>query len=384
MNTSPLKSKAYYFTAALLATIAVCPLLAIYLSVGIISDNTMEKLIVNWFFPVIVLILAIAVPSYLTIASAKKNKQDKLEHYAVTILCYVIGYIMLFYGADKLIDKQFVVFYKGLDTKLSDVDSYTLTWFFYGRSNVQVFIMGLLETLPALLLLFRKTRFIGAVAMLPVILNVLVTNIFNRISPFTLSVTFLLSIFNLFIIYSYKNEIRELIRKINISRNFETPNPRWRKIRTSLKILFWGYTILLLGVKISSYYRSRGNLLYGNGAYELTALKINNKPINLDSIPETWFRKIYKERDGRYTSIINGKGDEQRADILFYPKRDSIKIAPVHYTQLDNTEEDTSTLFKGSFQLTATNELLLKGKQNNNVVEATYKKLPFKDYNWWW
>jgi len=131
MNTTPLKSKAYYFTAALLATIAVCPLLTIYLFEGIISDNTMEKLIINWFFPMFILILAIAVPSYLTIVSVKNNKQDKLEHYAVTILCYVIGYIMLFYGADKLIDKQFVVFYKGLDTKLSDVDSYTFTWFLW-------------------------------------------------------------------------------------------------------------------------------------------------------------------------------------------------------------------------------------------------------------
>jgi len=219
--------------------------------------------------------------------------------------------------------------------------------------------------------------------MLPIILNVLVTNIFNRISPLTLIVTFLLSIFNLFIIYSYKNEIKELIGKINTSWN-PNPNPRWRTIRTSLKIVFWGYIILLLGLKCFSYYRNEGKLLYGNGAYELTALKINNKTINLDSIPETWSRKIYKERDSRYTSIINGKGNEQKADILFYPKHDSIKIAPVHYTQFDNTEEDLKVLFKGSFQLTADNKLLLKGKQNNNIVEATYKKLPFKEYNWWW
>jgi len=383
MNTTPLKSRAYYFTAAMLATIAICPLLAIYLSIGIISDNTMEKLIINWIFPVITLILAIGVPSYLTVVSAKNNKQDELEYYAVTILCYVIGYIMLFYGADKLIDKQFVVFYKGLDTKLSDVDSYTLTWFFYGRSNVQVFIMGLLETLPALLLLFRKTRFIGAVTMLPVILNVLVTNIFNRISPFTLSVTFLLSIFNLFIIYSYKNEIKELIRKINNSWS-PGPNPRRRVIRTSIKILFWGYAVLLLGLKSYSYFKNGDKRLYGNGAYELTALKVNNRDINLDSVPKTWFRKIYKERDSRYTSIINGKGDEQNADILFYPKHDSIKIAPVRYTKFDNTEEDQNILFKGNYELTSNNELLLKGKQNSNSIEATYKKIPFKDYNWWW
>jgi len=213
MNTTPLKSKGYYYTAALLTTIAVCPLLTIYLSVFFISDSTLEELLTNPIFGFFVLFVILVVPLLLVYLSGRKNNLDKLEYYLIVILCYIIGYIMLFYGVDKLINKQFVVFYKGLDTKLSDVDSYTLTWYYFGRSNVQVFIMGLLETIPALLLLFRRTRFIGAVTMLPVVANVLVTNIFNRISPFTLFAISLLTIFNVFVIYSYKNEIKELLQK---------------------------------------------------------------------------------------------------------------------------------------------------------------------------
>lgn len=381
MNTNPLKSKAYYFIAALLATIAVFPLLAIYLSVVFISDSAMEAMILNPVFGFFLLLILLVVPFALTRFSVKKNNLDKLEYHTIAVLCYVIGYIMLFYGTDKLINKQFVVFYKGLDTKLSDVDSYTLTWYYFGRSNMQVLIMGLLETIPALLLLFRRTRFIGAVIMLPVVANVLVTNVFNRISPFTLFAISLLTIFNLFVIYSYKNEIKELLQKINTTR--QSVAGRWRIPIKVMKITFWCFTIIILGLKTLSYVRHRDMFLYGNGAYQLADLKINNKKINVDSIPENWYEKIYKEKDRRYTTIINGKGDEQRADIVFNPHHDSIKIAPLHYTKYDNTEEDSATLFKGAFQLTG-NILRLQGNQHGNKVEAVYKKLPFKDYNWWW
>ena len=112
METNTLKSKGYYFTAALLATIAIFPLLTIYLSVFFISDNKMEELITNPIFGFSILFFIIVIPSVSTYLSNKNNTQQKLEYYAVTILCYVIGYIMLFYGLDKLINKQFVVFYK--------------------------------------------------------------------------------------------------------------------------------------------------------------------------------------------------------------------------------------------------------------------------------
>ncbi len=383
MNTTPLKSKAYYFMAVLLATIAVYPLLFIYLSIVFINDHTLEMIITNGIFLVSILLLMIAIPSFVTFFSTRRNSQEKVEYYAVAILCYVIGYIMLFYGTDKLINKQFVVFYKGLDTRLNDIDSYTLTWYYYGRSNTQVFIMGFLETLPALLLLFRRTRFIGSIIMLPVIANVLVTNIFNRISPFTLFAITLLTIFNLFIIYSYKNEIKELVKKINTIRTHGAKNSRWRIPIIACKILFWGFIVVILGMKTKSYLRNEDNFLYGNGAYQLTGLKINDKQINLDSVPARWYKKIYKEKDKRYNTIIDGKDTEQRADIVINPKHDSVKIATIHYTQYDNTEENPNTLFRGSFQLSGS-QLILKGKQDGNNMEAIYKKLPFKDYNWWW
>lgn len=381
MDEFPIKSKAYYFTATLLATIAVYPLLTIYLSIFFISDNKMEELIMNPIFGFSILFFMVAAPSFLTYRSKKHNTQRRLEYYTITILCYVIGYIMLFYGADKLVNKQFVVFYKGLDTKLNDVDSYTLTWYYYGRSNVQVFIMGLLEVIPSLLLLFRKTRFVGAITMLPVVMNVLVTNIFNRISPFTLFAISLLTIFNLFIIYSYKNEIRELIRKINSTRN---PSEKTKRSIILFKIVFWGFILITGGLKTASYFKSRSAFLYGNGAYALTALKIDGKPVSLDSVPATWYKKIYKEKDRRFTTIVNGKDSTEGANVIFYPAHDSIRIAATHYADYDYIKENANTVFKGSYQLTDNHQLLLKGKQNNSLIEAVYRKLPFKDYNWWW
>jgi hypothetical protein len=384
MTTNISKSKLYYFTGATLSTIAVCPLLIIYLLATFISDPEMIAIVTNPIFGIFVLLLILALPATLSFLSVKKNKEELLEYYTIAILCYVVGYIMLFYGSQKLINKQFVVFYKGLDTKLSDVDSYTLTWYYYGRSNIQVFIMGLLEVLPSVLLLFRKTRFVGSIIMLPVILNVLVTNVFNRISPFTLFSVSLLTIFNIFIIYSYKNEIKELLRKINDTRILKTGNSSWRISIVMMKVVFWGFIIYSLGGSILNYKRNRERYYYGVGAYELTDLKINERHINLDSTPTTWYKKIYKESDVRYTQVITGKNIPEPANVIFNTGHDSLKIAFVHWGDNDNRVEDSAAVFNGTYQFNAQNELVVAGKQTGNKIEARYKKLPFKDYRWIW
>jgi hypothetical protein len=244
--------------------------------------------------------------------------------------------------------------------------------------------MGLLEVLPALLLLFRKTRFVGSVIMFPVVLNVLVTNVFNRISPFTLFSVSLLTIFNIFIIYSYKNEIRELIRKINSSPIPVSINSSWRRSITAMKVLLFGFIVYSIGSSAINYLHIKDKAYFGTGAYQLTGLKINDKPIKPDSIPATWFKKIYKESDLRFTKVVNGNDKEESANVLFNKNKDSIKIAFVHWGDNDNRMEDSNSVFKGVYKFKADTELVINGNQNGNYIVANYRKLPFKDYRWWW
>jgi hypothetical protein len=61
---------------------------------------------------------------------------------------------------------------------VASLTGYELTWFYYGYSRTYACILGLTQVIGAILLLFRKTAVLGAVAMLPVIVNILLIDIF--------------------------------------------------------------------------------------------------------------------------------------------------------------------------------------------------------------
>lgn len=95
-----------------------------------------------------------------------------------TIFSYLLGLGMLPYALTKLLRTQFVILpFHEWSVPLKDLSGVTLTWAFLGYSKWFTILLGVLELLPAVLLLFRKTRLLGAILLLPVVLNVFLINI---------------------------------------------------------------------------------------------------------------------------------------------------------------------------------------------------------------
>ena len=61
---------------------------------------------------------------------------------------------------------------------IASLSGYELTWYYYGYSYTYAFILGSVQIAGATLLLFRKTTFLGATLILPVIANILLIDIF--------------------------------------------------------------------------------------------------------------------------------------------------------------------------------------------------------------
>jgi hypothetical protein len=85
-----MKSKAYYFIAALLATIAVCPLLTIYLSINFISDQRLIAIVTNPIFGIFLLILVVAAPSLLVYFSGRKIRRIS---WSIMLLPYYVMWL---------------------------------------------------------------------------------------------------------------------------------------------------------------------------------------------------------------------------------------------------------------------------------------------------
>lgn len=97
---------------------------------------------------------------------------------AMTVARLVLAPGMMPYGVSKLFLLQFQVAASAYAQPLGETPGTTLTWAFLGYSPVFQFLLGTFEIIPAILLLFARTRRLGALLLLPVVLNVAMFNYF--------------------------------------------------------------------------------------------------------------------------------------------------------------------------------------------------------------
>jgi hypothetical protein len=90
---------------------------------------------------------------------------------------YVLSLWMLPYAISKILQVQFRFDPATLEQlSASKLTGKQLTWLFLGHSNWFEILLGFLELIPAVLLVFRRTTLLGAVLMLPMTLNVMLIN----------------------------------------------------------------------------------------------------------------------------------------------------------------------------------------------------------------
>lgn len=90
---------------------------------------------------------------------------------------YTAAFLLLMYGSSKLAHLQFHMNQGLAQRPIASLTGYELTWFYYGYSRTYGCILGLTQIFGAVLLLFRKTSLLGAITMLPVIINILLIDL---------------------------------------------------------------------------------------------------------------------------------------------------------------------------------------------------------------
>ncbi len=122
------------------------------------------------------LLLSIAISVLWAIIRLKKT--DYIHFWLYRISAYYLSLTLLIYGCNKLFKYQF--FFpepNTLFTPLGQLSPDILYWSSMGSSHSYSIFAGLIEILPALLLLFGKTRMLGALIALGVLINVMMINI---------------------------------------------------------------------------------------------------------------------------------------------------------------------------------------------------------------
>ena len=98
-------------------------------------------------------------------------------------LRYACAWFLYFYGITKLTGHQLVLPASFAQKPIGSLSGYDLTWYYFSYSHAYTYILGILQVCSATLLLFRKTALLAAMVMLPVMVNIVLINIFYVIGP---------------------------------------------------------------------------------------------------------------------------------------------------------------------------------------------------------
>jgi uncharacterized membrane protein YphA (DoxX/SURF4 family) len=114
----------------------------------------------------------------------KQHFQSKITLNLIYVFCrYYLALQMFIYGFNKVFKWQFYLPEPNtLFTRLGDISPDLLYWSTMGLSRPYTIFAGLMEIIPAILLLFRRTYILGVVLLFLVLVNVWVINLSFDIS----------------------------------------------------------------------------------------------------------------------------------------------------------------------------------------------------------
>lgn len=166
----------------------------------------------------------------------------KKERIELAISVYVAFYLLV-YGSAKLMKGQFVFEGEMLERPVGELSGFELTWVFFGHSVYYAYIIGITQIIGAILLFPRKTRVFGALILIPILVNIVLVDIFYKI-PHGATVNAIFFLLCLLIILWMNRE--KLLIAFKILLLEVTDNPSIKTIGISLLIVIPSFVILQL------------------------------------------------------------------------------------------------------------------------------------------
>lgn len=169
--------------------------------------------------------------------------KNKLKQIFEMILRQCVFIILNIYAISKIFGGQFYM--KGklpaeiANTTLGEASSFSLAWTFMGHSYFYILFVGFTQLLGAWLLLWNKTKLLGVLILIPIMVNIIIFDIiFLDVYP-ALANAIIVFLMLILILFFNKELISEAYQKIiNSPINLKVPLKR--------KLITFGITLLII------------------------------------------------------------------------------------------------------------------------------------------
>jgi hypothetical protein len=223
--------------------------------------------------------------------------RTKLLGFIYTFCIYYLALQLLKYGVDKIFKNQFYLPEPNiLYTPVGRLDKDILYWSSMGTSHFYSVFMGVLETMAAVFLFFRKTRLIGLLMSLAIMLNVVAVNFGFDIGVkiFSLFLLFL----TLYLLTPYTRRLYQVLTQQPVTENIIATPVKRTFLRSFLKWFVIGLILLEAFypfLRVMVFNRDLAPRPYLHGAYRVDQMIRGDDTLAVASFP---IKRLFVHSDG--------------------------------------------------------------------------------------
>jgi uncharacterized membrane protein YphA (DoxX/SURF4 family) len=163
-----------------------------------------------------------------------KKINEKYWDYFILVSKFLLGFIFISYGYNKLTENQFGLNQTELLTPIKDLSLFRISWYLFDHQPFKYFI-GVSQIICGILLIINRTSLLGSIIFIPIALNILIIDL--TVMPYPMNIHFGIRLsFYLFldflILLHYKDKMKIVWIAI------------YENIRTKYKVSILGYFLL--------------------------------------------------------------------------------------------------------------------------------------------
>ena len=330
-----------------------------------------NRFLTNGVSPIVFVVVAVVLVVASTIFSIvwyRKERKGTIDSSRTLawfqgLLRYGIALELCLIGWQKIFHLQFIIPIGKLDNPFSSLSRNDLMWAFFGQSYSFILVIGFIQIIGSVLLLFSRTRLVGVFILIPVLLNIILIDFFYEIEPGPLAQALILfSGLMYFLLIEYdrlktfffnsKNELPTIQFKSYAFKNL---------LRVSVVIV--PLIVILTNKRLAPYVYNRTQL--PTGRYEVKQLSMNDKNIDVRDCRDSIVTMVYIEHD-----IVLQYHDVNKRLYGEYIYDDQTKqIKAVWHYPLNRNDTLKATVTKKE------NELILDGTMGTSKIRMELLKI---------
>ncbi|UOE46492.1 hypothetical protein MTO98_19000 [Mucilaginibacter sp. SMC90] len=181
-------------------------------------------------------ILSVSYSTYWHQKSKNEGLNSGIRHaFLRGAMRYFLAYEVSAYGFAKILKTQFAHVYMRDNTPVGKLSGFDLTWNYFGHSYTFAVLLGLLQIIGGVMFLFRRTTLLGTCILLPVMLNIVLINVFYDIDTGAFINSIIITTGLLYLLLLRWPDIKPVLLK-----KVETPLIRLSFVKPVLKLLMIG------------------------------------------------------------------------------------------------------------------------------------------------